>query len=100
MARIPFDERNVARISETLHRLTRKRYGLVTLAENADTTTVDNPTVTEDSGIVLIYRTANAATEIHSAPYCLITTERGSFTIEHVNGPETDRTFFWAAVGD
>src|SRR6476469_3390831 len=100
MARIPFDERNVARISETLHRLTRKRYGEVTLLENAEATTVDNLTVTEDSGILLIPRTTSAATELHTAPYCLTHVSRGSFTIDHANTPDTDRTFFWSAVGD
>jgi len=100
MARIPFDERNIARISETLHRLTRKRFGEVTLTADADATVVDDLTITEASAILLIPRTATAATELHTSPYCLTTVERGSFSIEHANAPETDRTFFWAAVGD
>lgn len=100
MARIPFDELNPRRISETLHRVTRRRFGEVTLTDSASATTVDDLTVTETCGIVLLPRTANAAIEVHASPYCLVTPARGSFTIDHVNGPETDRTFFWFAVGD
>lgn len=92
-------ELNPRRIAEELNRFTRTRFREVTLTAGADSTTVTDPTVTEDSGIFLMALTANAKTEEHTSPFCLVSRVRGSFTISHINNAQTDRTFFWIAVG-
>jgi hypothetical protein len=99
MAVVSPEELNLRRIAESLNRQTRRRFGEVTLDADADFTTVEDPTVTEESGIILVARTAAAKAEEHTDPYCLVTPARGSFTIDHTNAPDTDRTFFWLAAG-
>ncbi len=99
MAAVSPEEFNPRKIAESLNRLNRRRFGEVTLDENSASTTVADPTVTEESGIILVARTATAKTEEHTSPYCLVTPARGSFTIAHNNTADTDRTFFWFAAG-
>lgn len=100
MAQTSAEELNLRRLAEDLNRQGRKRFGEVTLTENADATTVTDLTVTEASGIFLMPLTDNANIEKHeTSPYCFITRARGSFEIAHANNSQTDRTFFWFAVG-
>lgn len=93
-------ERNISKLAQALAQQTRTRWSEVTLTANASSTTVNDPTVNEMTGVQLIARTANAKIEEHTSPYCLVTVVRGSFTIAHVNNSQTDRTFFWFAAGD
>lgn len=101
MARnIALGERDVGKIAEVVHRVGRTRWREVILDASVASTTVTDPTVTTATGIMLVPRTANAAIELHTTPYCLITMALGSFTISHANNAQTDRTFFWSALGD
>lgn len=93
-------ERDLSKIVPVVHRVGRTRWREITLTANAASTTVDDPTVTTDTGIILVARTAHAKTEEHTSPFCLITMAMGSFTIAHNNNAQTDRTFFWFAAGD
>ena len=88
--------------AQALNRLTRKRDSSVTLTANVASTTVTDPTVTEDSIIVFEPVTANAATELYGATMFVTTAnhDRGSFIITHANNAQTDRTFRWIAMGD
>jgi hypothetical protein len=90
--------RNIPDIAETVHRLSRNRWGDVTLATGTTTTVVTDPTVTPDSVISLVPRTASAEAE---TMYVLAADQLlGSFTITHSNSAVADRTFRWIAAGD
>ena len=90
--------RNIPDIAEAVHRVTRNRWGEVTLATGTTTTVVTDPTVTPDSVIILVPLTASARSE---TMYVLAADQLlGSFTITHTNSAVADRTFRWLAAGD
>jgi hypothetical protein len=102
MTHIARTERDLGRIAEAVGRLQRSRNGTVTLTENVASTTVIDPTVTENSRIFFEPLTANAATELYGATMIvpIANHDRGSFTITHANNAQTDRVFGWVALGD
>jgi hypothetical protein len=91
--------RNIPDIAETVHRLSRNRWGDVTLATGTTTTVVTDPTVTPDSVITFVPRTTSAQAE---PPMVVLAADQllGSFTITHSNSAVADRTFRWIAAGD
>lgn len=97
MRKVSSRERKPEVFAEALEQLTRKRSGTVTLTESATTTTVNDPTVTRDSVIVLMPKTPNAAAALGTTS---IVPANGSFVITHANNAQTDRDYAWAAVGD
>lgn len=72
--------------------------GIVTLAANASSTTVQDERVGVDSFIGLMPRTANAATEKASGVLYVLT-DKQTFTIAHSNNAQTDRTFVYSILG-
>lgn len=68
----------------------------VTLTAGAASTVVTDTRVSVSSAIILMPTTANAAGAISST---YITTDKGSFTINHANNGQTDRTFQYGVIG-
>ena len=101
MKQVDARERQVSKLAEGLHLLTRTRWGEVTLTPGAATTTVTDPTVTPDTIFDFDALTTTAATE-KVAGMVVLAADRllGSFTITHSNSAVTDRTFRWIAAGD
>jgi hypothetical protein len=91
--------RDIPKIAENVHLLSRNRWGEVTLTAGAATTTVTDPTVTPDTIFVFdpLTTTAEAETgmQVLAADRLL-----GSFTITHASSAVADRTFRWIALGD
>ena len=91
--------RNVPDIAEAVHRLSRNRWGEVTLTASATTTVVTDPTVTPDT--VLYFDPLTASAETEAGMYVLAADRLlGSFTITHGSSAVADRTFRWLAAGD
>lgn len=71
--------------------------GEVTLTASDTTTTVTALNVGPDSKIFLMPKTANAKDDFAS---CWISAvDQGAFTITHPSDADTDKTFFWVALG-
>ena len=71
--------------------------GTVTLTASATTTDVTAINCGKDSKVFLMPTTANAAADFAS---CYISAvANGSFTITHPSDGDTDKTFFWVALG-
>ena len=73
-------------------------YGVVTLAVNATTTTVNTDNCAEGSAVILTPNTAHAAAEIGNGTLYYIASNK-SFTITHANNSQADRTFTYAIQG-
>ena len=71
--------------------------GALTLHASATTTSVNFPTCSLTSTILLVPRTANAAAAV-STTY-IQTILNGSFIVAHVNNTQTDRTFDFSCIG-
>jgi hypothetical protein len=95
-------ERDIRKIAETVHRLSRDRDDVVTLTAGATVTAVIDPTVTPDTVLLFDPLTATAATELYSGSMYVLPVNRllGSFIITHANAGTTDRAFRWIAAGD
>lgn len=90
----------VRRISVTVNAMLQGRsnaVGEVTLQVNESSTAVSDPRVSEDSAIVLMPRTANAAAALATSH--IATVSNGSFAIRHANNAQTDRDFRYAIQG-
>ena len=100
----PFDprSRDLPKIAEQVHLLSRSRDGEVTLNAGATITVVTDPTLTPDSVLHFDPLTANAAAELYAGTMYVLPVNRllGSFMITHLNAGTTDRTFRWIALGD
>ena len=73
--------------------------GTVTLTANAATTTVTAPNCAATSVVFLFPATANAAAII-AATYVLASNiTKGQFIVSHTNNANTDKTFYWVALG-
>lgn len=74
--------------------------GTVTLTANTDTTTVNAINCAAGSKVFLFpYGTANAATEFGAGSLKINSVAKGSFVVGHANNAQTDRTFYWIALG-
>jgi hypothetical protein len=95
-------ERDIAKIAEAVHQLSRDRDDVVTLTAGATVTTVTDPTVTPDTVIIFDPLTATAAAELYGGGMYVLPVNRllGSFIITHANAGTTDRAFRWLAAGD
>ena len=70
--------------------------GTVTLISGTAATAVADPRVGINSVIVLMPKTATAASAL---PACYITTASQAFTITHANNGDGDRTYGYAVLG-
>lgn len=81
--------------------------GVVTLAASTTTTTVSpantaNPgaqTVAPQSAVLLFPKTAHAAAELAAGGCYISAVGKQTFTVTHANNAQTDRTFFYLAIG-
>jgi hypothetical protein len=71
--------------------------GSVTLAPGATSTVVPAPNVAAQSSVFLFQKTANGAAAL--ATTFISSVGRQTFTITHANNAQTDRSFFWVALG-
>lgn len=71
--------------------------GTLTQAANAATTTLTDPRIGANSAILLMPRTANAATALVFTYFDTFTD--GSCVVHHANNAQTDRTFTYAVIG-
>lgn len=71
--------------------------GVVTLRASQTTTTVAAPNCGADSKVFLFQTTANAATA-HATTYASAVAA-GSFVLTHASNGQTDKIFFWVALG-
>ncbi|UZE51912.1 hypothetical protein ONR75_15890 [Rhodopseudomonas sp. P2A-2r] len=71
--------------------------GTVTLAAGAASTVVTAPNCAPQCSVLLFPKTANAAAG--AAGTFVSTVGIGSFTVSHANNAQTDRTFFYVAIG-
>jgi hypothetical protein len=101
MRQLDTRSRDIPKIAEAVHQLTRSRDGEVTLTPGATITVVIDPTVTPDTVILFDPLTANAAAEIYAGTMYVLPANRflGSFAITHLNAGTTDRAFRWLAWG-
>ena len=100
MRQLDTRSRDIPKIAEAVHQLTRSRDGEVTLTAGT-TTIVADPTVTPDTVILFDPLTAAAAAELAAGTMYVLAADRllGSFTITHSAGT-TDCIFRWLAAGD
>jgi hypothetical protein len=73
--------------------------GTVTLRANQSTTTVTAINCGAGSRVFLMPTTANASAEFGNGTIRISSVGQGAFTITHANNAQTDRTFFWLAMG-
>ena len=98
--KIPPGGETPRRLADSFNRVVEGRtdnYGTFTITANAASTAVTNRLVSEDSTIVLMPTTANAAAAL--ATTYIATVANGSFTVTHANNAQTDRTFRYAWIG-
>jgi hypothetical protein len=95
-------ERNLQTIVDAIRQLFEGRsnaVGSVTLTANAATTVVAGPNIGLDSSIFLFPKTSNAAAAVATTFVLAANVVRGQFTISHANNAQTDKSFFWVALG-
>lgn len=91
-----------ARIVQALKELGSGRsnaVGTATLTANQATTVVAAINCGPDSRVFLMPTTANASAEFGNGTIRISAVGQGTFTITHANSAQTDRTYFWLAVG-
>jgi hypothetical protein len=71
--------------------------GSVTLAAGAASTVVTAPNCAPQSSVFLFAKTANGAAALATTFISAVGNQ--SFTISHANNAQTDRSFFWVALG-
>ena len=95
-------ETNIARIVSALRQLIAGRSnaaGAVTLAANAASTTVVAPNCAAGSAVFLFPRSAHAAAEVAAGTIYVSAVANKSFTITHASNAQSDRIFFYLAIG-
>jgi pyrroline-5-carboxylate reductase len=73
--------------------------GVVTLAPGATTTTVSAINCAAGNAVFLFPATANAAAALATTYVPAATVTKQQFVINHANSAQTDRTFYWVALG-
>jgi hypothetical protein len=73
--------------------------GVVTLAANAATTTVTAPNCAATSAVFLFPATAHAAAIAASTYVLAANISKGGFAVTHPSDANTDKTFYWVALG-
>ena len=73
--------------------------GTVTLTANSGTTTVTAPNCAATSVVFLFPATANAAAIVAATYVLAANITKGQFIVTHTNNANTDKTFYWVALG-
>jgi hypothetical protein len=92
-------ETNQQTINQSVNQLGQGRsnaVGTVTLNVSATSTTVEAPTCSTFSVVILSAQTANAAASVTTN---YTEAADGSFTITHASNTNADRTYGWIAIG-
>src|SRR5262245_44345681 len=95
-------EKDTFKIVAALKQLAQGRsnaVGSVTLAANAASTVVAAPNCAAGSAIFLFPQTANAAAEWKNGTMYVGSVSKQQFVIAHANNAQTDRAFWWVALG-
>jgi len=95
-------EKDPFKIVAAINQLTQGRsnaVGSVTLTANAASTTVAAPNCAAGSAIFLFPQTANAAAALATTYVQAANVSKQQFVITHANNAQTDRTFWWVALG-
>lgn len=95
-------EKDPTRINQAIRDLFMGRsnaVGTVTLTASATTTVVAALNIGASSRVFLMPTTANAAADFASGSLYISAVASGTFTITHPNDADTDKTFFWVALG-
>lgn len=96
------NEKDLTKYAFALQQLAAGRSNAVgefTLDDGATSTVVSAQNCGEDSVVLLMPKTANAAAEIGAGTLYIGTVANGSFTVTHANNAQIDRTFGFAAFG-
>lgn len=101
---LPFGETNIARVVSAIRQLMSGRSnatGSVTLTASVATTTVQAPNCASGSAVFLFAQTAHAAAELQNGTIYIKPSDvaNGSFKITHANNAQTDRSYYFAALG-
>lgn len=92
--------RESARMMSQLFEGKLNNIGEVTLTANAASTTVIDTRTSEQSVIVFMPSSANAAAEVGAGGFYVSSRTAGTgFVIAHANNAQTDRTFSYAIFG-
>ena len=73
--------------------------GTVTLRASQATTTVPAPNCGEGNAVFLFPATANAAAVVASTYVLASNVTSGQFIVTHPSNVNTDKTFYWIALG-
>ena len=95
-------ERDPYRIVRAIRELFEGRsnaVGTCTLAASAASTTVTAQNCGSGSKVFFMPTTAHAAAELAAGAMYVSAVGNGSFTITHANNAQSDRTFYFAALG-
>lgn len=98
----PADNDTPAKIAGAVRQLCEGRSnatGTVTLAANAASTTVAAANCGAGSRVFLFPTTANAAAALATTYVQAADVTKRQFIIRHANNAQTDKTFFWVALG-
>jgi hypothetical protein len=104
------EEKDLRKINLAIQQLAAGRsnaVGVVTLVPSASTTTVSPSnttnagaqTVAPQSAVLLFPKTAHAAAELAAGSCYISAVGKQTFTVTHANNAQTDRTFFYLAIG-
>ena len=95
-------ERDIFKVVQVVMQLCQGRNnsnGVVTLTPGASSTVVQAPNCATGATPLITPTTANAAAEFGNGTIYVGTIANGSFTINHANGVQIDRTYVWAVIG-
>lgn len=95
-------ETNMRAIVQAVRELFQGRsnaVGEVTLEAGAASTTVDAINCGLESKVFLFPKTANAAAEVGAGTLYVSAVAASAFTLAHANNAQTDRTYFYVALG-
>lgn len=95
-------EKNLDRYQFAIKQLGEGRsnaVGVATLRASHTTTTVDAPNCGAGNVVFLFPATANAAAIVASTYVPEANVTKGQFVITHPSNANTDKTFYWVALG-
>jgi hypothetical protein len=95
-------EKDISKIVLAVRQLTEGRSnasGTVTLSANAATTAVAAPNCAATSAVLLFPATAHAAAAAASTYVKSTDIRKGQFVVTHPNDANTDKIFYWLAIG-
>lgn len=96
------NEKDLAKFATSLQQLAAGRSnasGSVTLAAGATSTSVKADNCAAQCAVFLFPKTANGAAALAAGTTYVASVGKQTFTIAHADNAQTDRSFFWVALG-